>query len=90
MGATGGTNHLLSQTLVDEIDIDLPQITMNLPAFNRQGFGDQGRKYSNPKNILYHNNEDLVWDCETLWEELNAVPNRQMSDCKIRGACKTN
>ena len=30
MGATGGTNHLFSQTLVDEIDIDLPQITMNL------------------------------------------------------------
>ena len=62
MGAAGGTNHLLSQTLVDEIDIDLPQITMNLPAFYRTGFGDQGRKYSDPKNILYHNTKDLVWD----------------------------
>jgi hypothetical protein len=32
---------------------------MNLP---KTGFGGQAKNYSDPRNILYHNNEDLVWD----------------------------
>ena len=58
MCEAGGTNHLLARTLIDEIDIDVPEITLNLP---KTGFGSQARNYSDQRN-LYHNNEDLVWD----------------------------
>ena len=62
MGAVGGTNHLPSQPLINDPDIDLPRITMNLPSFYHTGYGDQGRRFRDPRNVLFHDNNDLVWD----------------------------
>jgi hypothetical protein len=35
---------------------------MNLPPLYHTGYGSQGRRFMDPRNVLYHDNNDLQWD----------------------------
>jgi hypothetical protein len=62
-GAVGGINLVPSQPLInDQPDVDLPRITMNLPPLYHTGYGSQGRRFKDPRNVLFHDNNDLQWD----------------------------
>jgi hypothetical protein len=35
---------------------------MNLPPLYHTGYGSQGRRFKDPRNVLFHDNNDLQWD----------------------------
>jgi hypothetical protein len=63
LGAVGGVNLVPSRAEINhQPDVDLPRFTMNLPPLYNTGYGSQGRRFMDPRNVLYHDNNDLQWD----------------------------